>query len=59
MNRFDAVMKDIRGFVEEREWQSFHDPKNLAMAIASEAGELIAEHRWVPNCRRRSLHGLR
>jgi dCTP diphosphatase len=49
MNRFDAVMKDICGFVEEREWQAFHDPKNLAMAIASEAGELIAEYRWVSN----------
>ena len=49
MNHFDSVMKDIRGFVEEREWQEFHDPKNLAMAVASEAGELIAEYRWIPN----------
>ena len=49
MERLSMVMKDIREFVEEREWQPFHDPKNLAMAIASEAGELIAEYRWVSN----------
>lgn len=26
---------------------AFHDPKNLAMAVASEAGELVAEYRWI------------
>ena len=49
MERLDTVMQNIREFVEEREWQPFHDPKNLAMAIASEAGELGAEYRWVSN----------
>jgi dCTP diphosphatase len=39
----------IRTFVRERGWEQFHDPKNLAMAIASEAGELAAELRWVPS----------
>ena len=33
----------------EREWEQYHDPKNLAMAVASEAGELLAEYRWVSN----------
>ena len=33
----------------EREWAQFHDPKNLAMAVTSEAGELLAEYRWVNN----------
>ena len=49
MERLDAVMNNIREFVKEREWQPFHDPKNLAMALASEAGELVAEYRWVSN----------
>jgi dCTP diphosphatase len=31
----------------EREWEQFHDAKNLAMLIASEAGELLAEYRWL------------
>jgi len=37
----------LRQFVAERDWQQFHDPKNLAMLVASEAGELVAEYRWV------------
>lgn len=41
------VLEKIRRFVAEREWEPFHDPKNLAMAVASEAGELCAELRWV------------
>jgi len=45
-----ASLRDlIRAFVAEREWEPFHDPKNLAMAVASEAGELAAELRWVSN----------
>jgi dCTP diphosphatase len=43
------VIEAIRAFVREREWERFHDPKNLAMAVASEAGELAAELRWVPS----------
>src|SRR2546421_5545598 len=46
-----ALMADLRRFVEERDWAQFHDPKNLAMLLASEAGELVAELRWVPGDR--------
>jgi dCTP diphosphatase len=49
MDRLEALIKDLREFVAEREWNKFHDPKNLAMAIASEAGELLSEYRWVSN----------
>jgi len=42
-------MNELREFVSEREWQQYHDPKNLAMAVVSEAGELAAEYRWVAN----------
>lgn len=48
-DRLDTVHARLRAFVAEREWERFHDPKNLAMAIASEAGELLAEYRWVAN----------
>jgi NTP pyrophosphatase (non-canonical NTP hydrolase) len=44
----DAVA-ELRRFVEERDWRQFHDPKNLAMLLASEVGELVAEYRWVDN----------
>lgn len=48
-DRLDALLGELRGFVRERAWEPFHDPKNLAMAIASEAGELAAELRWIRN----------
>ena len=44
-----SLIAELRQFVAERDWQQFHDPKNLAMLVASEAGELLAEYRWVPN----------
>ncbi len=49
MDRLEKVVHELRAFVSEREWEQFHDPKNLAMAVASEAGELLAEYRWVNN----------
>ncbi len=43
------LIEKLRSFVSERDWQQFHDPKNLAMLLASEVGELVAELRWVRN----------
>ncbi|SIR96959.1 nucleotide pyrophosphohydrolase [Micromonospora avicenniae] len=37
----------LRAFADEREWGQFHTPKNLAMALAGEVGELIAEFQWL------------
>lgn len=46
-DKLDRMAAAVAEFVRERDWEQFHDPKNLAMAIASEAGELLAEFRWV------------
>ena len=46
-DRLDRLLDELRAFVAERDWAPFHDPKNLAMAVASEAGELLAEYRWI------------
>jgi NTP pyrophosphatase (non-canonical NTP hydrolase) len=43
-----ALVDALRQFTVEREWTGFHDPKNLSMLLASEAGELVALLRWVP-----------
>ena len=48
MPTLEELTAALRRFVAERDWQQFHDPKNLAMLVASEAGELVAEYRWVP-----------
>lgn len=34
-------------FVRERDWEQFHSPKNLSMALAAEAGELMEHFLWV------------
>ena len=36
----------VRQFAEERDWQQFHTPKNLAIAVAVEAGELLELVQW-------------
>jgi NTP pyrophosphatase (non-canonical NTP hydrolase) len=47
MPSLEDILPTLRKFVADRDWQQFHDPKNLAMLVASEAGELVAEYRWV------------
>jgi NTP pyrophosphatase (non-canonical NTP hydrolase) len=37
----------IRAFVEERDWRQFHSPKNLSMALAIEAAELMEHFQWI------------
>lgn len=37
----------LRAFAEEREWDQFHSPKNLASALVVEAGELLEHFQWL------------
>ena len=46
-DRLDGLRDRLHRFCKARDWSEFHDPKNLAMAIASEAGELLATLRWI------------
>ena len=43
----DELIRKIRNFVEERDWDQFHSPKNLAMALAVEASELVEIFQWM------------
>jgi hypothetical protein len=45
MTPLDELRAELRAFVAARDWQQFHDPKNLAMLVASEAGGLTAIER--------------
>ncbi|NTV72993.1 MAG: nucleotide pyrophosphohydrolase [Holophaga sp.] len=45
----------LRAFAAEREWDAFHSPKNLAMALTGEAGELAAEFQWLTEAESRAL----
>jgi NTP pyrophosphatase (non-canonical NTP hydrolase) len=37
----------VRRFVSDRQWQAFHDPKNLSASIAIEAAELMEIYQWL------------
>ena len=47
MTIIDDLTAETRAFAIARDWLPFHTPKNLAMAIAGEAGELAAEFQWL------------
>ena len=36
-------------FVQERDWQQFHTPKNLVMALSIEVSELMEHFQWISN----------
>ena len=47
MSDLTAIRDRLRTFADARNWNQFHTPKNLSMAIAGEAGELLAEFQWL------------
>jgi dCTP diphosphatase len=46
-NELEVLKAEIKAFAVARDWEQFHTPKNLAMAISGEAGELAAEFQWL------------
>jgi NTP pyrophosphatase (non-canonical NTP hydrolase) len=43
----ENLTQRLREFAALRDWQRFHSPKNLAMALAGEAGELLEHFQWL------------
>lgn|SRR3989338_11206413 len=54
-DRLDALRERLRAFVAERDWEQFHSPKNLAMAMIVEAAELIEHFQWATEQESREL----
>lgn len=46
-DRLEALRDRLRAFVRERDWEQFHSPKNLAMAMIVEAAELVEHFQWM------------
>ena len=42
----DELTAEIRAFRDARDWRQFHNPKELAVAITAEAGELLQHFVW-------------
>ena len=49
MKKMEDLMKEIKEFNEERDWDQFHLPENLAKSISIEAGELLECFQWNNN----------
>ena len=46
-SELEGLVKQIRTFVDERDWEQFHSTKNLAMALVVEAAELVEIFQWM------------
>jgi len=51
----EALQKTLAAFADAREWRPFHSPKNLAMALAAESGELLELFQWLGDQQSREL----
>jgi NTP pyrophosphatase (non-canonical NTP hydrolase) len=51
----EQLVQAIRAFNRERDWERFHTPKNLAMALCVEAGEIVEQFQWLTPEQSKSL----
>jgi NTP pyrophosphatase (non-canonical NTP hydrolase) len=54
-NQMDELFKKVKLFREERGWDKFHSPKNLAMALMVETAELTEHFQWLTEEESRNL----
>ncbi len=47
VNALRALQERLAMFAAERDWEQFHSPKNLAMALSVEVAELVEEFQWL------------
>ena len=47
--KYEEINKEIIDFVKERDWEKFHSPKNISMALSVEASELAEIFQWQDN----------
>ena len=44
----DDIVDRLKKFTQDRDWDQYHSPKNLAISLAVEAGELLEIFQWLP-----------
>ncbi len=47
MDSLDELNHRLKQFAVDRDWEQFHNPKNLVMALAGETGELLEHFQWL------------
>jgi NTP pyrophosphatase (non-canonical NTP hydrolase) len=55
VNNLIALRNELRRFADDRDWNQFHSPKNLASALAVEAAELLEPFQWLTEDQSRNL----
>jgi dCTP diphosphatase len=55
MRELESLRDQLREFAAARDWEQFHSPKNLAMALSGEAGELLEVFQWLTEEQSRNL----
>ncbi|TPW22071.1 MAG: hypothetical protein FD126_45 [Elusimicrobia bacterium] len=56
-DRLRSLSSAVDAFARERDWDQFHTPKNLAMALSVEASELAEIFQWLTPAQSRKLKG--
>lgn len=51
----DDLTQRLRAFAQARDWEQFHSPKNLSMALIAEAAELVEHFQWLTEDQSRML----
>jgi dCTP diphosphatase len=54
-NELQALRDHLRRFAQEREWDQFHSPKNLAIALSVESSELLEHFQWITEEQSRTI----
>ena len=55
MQDFEQIKLYLRNFAKERDWEQFHSPKNLVMALSVEVSELMEHFQWLTEQQSASL----
>ena len=55
MRDLDELKQRLRTFAAERDWEQYHSPKNLAMALIVEAAELVEHFQWLTETQSQGL----
>ena len=51
----ESLIKKIRSFNKERDWEQYHSPKNLSMAFSVEVAEIAEHFQWLTDEQSRNL----
>jgi dCTP diphosphatase len=57
MDSLDDLNRRLKAFAQDRDWEQFHNPKNLVMALAGECGELLEHFQWLSEAQSAALSG--